>query len=380
LAVLCSVIATSHSPFLFIRGEQWGPIRELRNRSGRYAPGTPVDPVDENVAKHARCISALGELRRQLDSARPDVLIIFGDDQDEQFSLATMPSLAVFAGEEFAGYRISRFEGVPLPGTARAERPKTSEHWASVRGHPGLGRHLVTGLVRNGFDPAFMLTLPDQDEGMSHAFMRPLHCLRPACDLPVVPVFVNCFYGPQPTAARCYQVGRAVRELIGSWPEDLRVAVIGSGGLWHTPLDPGATIDERFDADILAAVRAGGARAMAAVFDQGLEVSNPKASRSSEAGGAGTGGAGTGGTGTGGTGTGGTGTGGTGTGGTGTGGTGMVLGYGSGTGETRNWVAAAAVADGIPGTVVDSVPIWASPIGVAFAYWPLDVLQEVSRA
>ena len=43
----------------------------------------------------------------------------------------------------------------------------------------------------------------------------------------------------------------------------------------------------------------------------------------------------------------------------------------SGTGETRNWVAAAAVADGSPGVVVDSVPIWASPVGVAFAYWPL---------
>jgi hypothetical protein len=52
-------------------------------------------------------------------------------------------------------------------------------------------------------------------------------------------------------------------------------------------------------------------------------------------------------------------------------GTAMDLGYGSGTGETRNWVAAAAVADGTPGVVVDSVPIWASPVGVAFAYWPL---------
>ena len=347
MAVLCSVIAMSHSPFLFTGGEQWARIRELRNLPGRYAPDAPVDPADENMAKHARCVSALAELRRQLSAARPDVLVIFGDDQDEQFSLATVPSLAVYAGEEFAGYRISRFEGVPLPGTARPERPKTSEHWASVRGHPGLGRHLVTGLVRAGFDPAFMLTLPDQEEGMSHAFMRPLHCLRPACDLPVVPIFVNCFHGPQPTAARCYQVGRAVRELIGSWAADLRVAVIGSGGLWHTPLDPGATINERFDADILAAVRAGNARAMAAAFDQGLEAGAAGADV-----------------------------------------TGMALGYGSGTGETRNWVAAGAVADGVPGTVVDSVSIWASPIGVAFAYWSpdapgdtrADTPEEASRA
>ena len=37
--------------------------------------------------------------------------------------------------------------------------------------------------------------------------------------------------------------------------------------------------------------------------------------------------------------------------------------------EVSNWITAAAVTDGMPGTVVDYVPIYASPIGVAFAYW-----------
>jgi Catalytic LigB subunit of aromatic ring-opening dioxygenase len=346
VALLCSVITTSHSPFLFVGGEQWGRIREFRSLPGRYAPDAPVDSAEENLAKHARCVSALAELRTRLEEARPDVLIVFGDDQEEQFSLANMPSLAVFAGPEFAGYRISRFEGVPLPGTARAERPKTSEHWTTVPGHPRLAMYLMTGLVRAGFDPAVMLSLPDPEGGMSHAFMRPLHCLRPDCDLPVVPIFVNCFYGPQPTAARCYQLGRAVRRLIGSWPEDIRVAVIGSGGLWHTPLKANATIDARFNADILAAVESGDARVMAEVFDRGLETAgHPGRSGTYPAAGE----------------------------------TGMVLGYGSGTGETRNWVAAAAAAHGIPGKVVDSVPVWASPIGVAFAYWPSTDLEEAAR-
>jgi Catalytic LigB subunit of aromatic ring-opening dioxygenase len=341
LAQLCSVIATSHSPFLFIGGEQWGRIRELRDLPGRYAPDAPADPAEVNLAKHARCMSAFAELRRQLEAASPDVLLIFGDDQDEQFKLANMPSLAVYAGQEFGGFRISRFEGVPLPGAKRPERPKTGEHWVTVPGCPELAKHLVAGLVAKRFDPAWMLSLPDREEGMSHAFMRPLHVLRPACDLPTVPVFVNCFYGPQPTAKRCRQLGRAVRELIGSWREDLRVAVIGSGGLWHTPLDAEATIDERFNAAILAAVESGDAGAMAATFDAGIALSQPASAA---------------------------------------GGTGMTLGYGSGTGETRNWVAAAAVADGVPGKVVDSVSIWASPIGVAFAYWSPEDLKEVSRA
>ena len=338
MAQLCSVIATSHSPFLFIEGERWGEIRRLRGLPGRYAPDTPVDSDEQNLAKHARCVSALAGLRAQLEEARPDILIVFGDDQEEQFTSANTPALAVYSGPEFAGYRVSRFEGVPLPETVRAERPRTPEHWAAaVPGHPGLAWHLTAGLVLRGFDPALMESLPVPADGMSHAIMRPLHCLRPGFDLPVVPVFVNCYHGPRPTARRCYKVGRAVRELIESWPSDERVAVIGSGGLWHTPLDAGATINERFDADILAAVESGNARLMAAVFDRGLALGGdnghagpPSGTRSA-----------------------------------------MDLGYGSGTGETRNWVAAAAVADGSPGVVVDSVPIWASPVGVAFAYWPL---------
>ena len=40
-----------------------------------------------------------------------------------------------------------------------------------------------------------------------------------------------------------------------------------------------------------------------------------------------------------------------------------------GTRETCNWIAAAAVADGKPATVIDYVPVYASPIGCGFAYW-----------
>lgn len=337
MAQLCTVIATSHSPFLFIDGSEWSRIRTLRDLPGRYDPAAPIDTDEENLAKHARCMAALDELQRQLTAARPDVVIVFGDDQDEQFSVANTPTLAVYAGESFGGYRVSKYAGVPLPNTPRVERPVDPENWGEVAGNPELAKHLLTGLVRAQFDPAFMLELPHPEVGMSHAFMRPLHCLRPALDLPVVPIFIDCFYGPQPTGRRCYDLGRAVRGLIDSWPADLRVAVIGSGGLWHTPLDANATIDERFNADILAAAVAGDAKAMADTFDEGLErCADYDAAQIESA----------------------------------TGGTGMLVGYGSGIGETRNWVAAAAVAEGSTGVVVDSVPIWASPVGVAFAHWP----------
>ena len=40
-----------------------------------------------------------------------------------------------------------------------------------------------------------------------------------------------------------------------------------------------------------------------------------------------------------------------------------------GTREVCNWIAAAAAADGAPATIVDYIPVYASPIGAGFAYW-----------
>ena len=154
MAQLCSVIATSHSPFLFIEGERWGQIRKLRGLPCRYAPDAPVDSAEQNLAKHARCASALAALRAQLDAARPDVLIVFERHQEEQFSPANTPALAVYAWAGFARYRVSRFEGVPLPYTVRAERPRTSEHWAAaVPRSPRFAQHLTAGLVLRASSP-----------------------------------------------------------------------------------------------------------------------------------------------------------------------------------------------------------------------------------
>ena len=49
----------------------------------------------------------------------------------------------------------------------------------------------------------------------------------------VVPIQVNVLQHPLPTALRCYKLGQAVRRAIQSFPEDLRVVVVGTGGLSH---------------------------------------------------------------------------------------------------------------------------------------------------
>ena len=174
--------------------------------------------------------------------------------------------------------------------------------------------------------------------GIGHAFTRPLESLAPGAAIPVVPFYINCYYGPQPTAHRCYELGRAVREIVDAWPSDLRVAIIGSGGLWHTPMGRNAYIDQAFDRRYSprspAAMPARWRRYSIRAGPRSIRTTLNKWSASAAA-------------------------------------RGWCSAWGSGIGEIRNWIAASAVVDGTPGTVVDYVDINASPVGAGFAYWNL---------
>lgn len=336
MARVSTVICTSHSPFLFAPPEQWEHVRQQRAALGGYRADVPVDSPETNEAKFEQCQRAFGVLAEKLRVARPEVLIVFGDDQKEQFNFTNFPALSLFVGESFEGFKVAKAVGLPVAGAKRESRPRTPDHWTRVANHPELARHLLTGLVRENFDLAFSHELPNQEEGIGHAFMRPSSFLRPEFDLPTIPFFVNCYYGPQPTGKRCYTLGLAIRRLIDAFPDDVNVAVIGSGGLWHTPGAPGAYLDEEFDRAILAHLSRGEAQAAAECFDaKGVALIGEGGAMAR----------------------------------TMSGGTGLTSGLGSGTGETRNWLIAAAVADGAPATIVDYVPVYASPCGMAFAHW-----------
>jgi Catalytic LigB subunit of aromatic ring-opening dioxygenase len=335
MARIVSVVCLSHSPYLYASAQEWSAAYVARSAHGAIGPSVPEDEPSENQRKCARISAAFAILRDQLQRAGPDVLLVVGDDQKEQFSFANFPTFAVFAAERFEGFRISPHIGLPVPGVQRPLRDKTPASWAAVAGQPNIARRLLHGLVDRGFDPAFSLSAP-ASQGLGHAFMRPLHSLTPHFDIPIIPIHVNCYFGPTPTAERCFHFGRALAEIAAGLDDDIRIGVIGSGGLWHTPLEKNAVIDPEFDAAIVRAVKEGDARAMAAYFDgRRPHVDMADAGQVERA----------------------------------SGGTGVVGALGGGTGETRNWIVAAATVQGLPGCVVDYVPVHASPIGTAFAYW-----------
>ena len=100
-----------------------------------------------------------------------------------------------------------------------------------LKGHPGLARHMAESLVNDEFDIAVWQDLP-----VDHGVHSPLTMFwPPAPDWPgrIVPLEINVLQHPIPTPARCWKLGLAVRRALLSYPEDVKIVVVGTGGLSH---------------------------------------------------------------------------------------------------------------------------------------------------
>jgi hypothetical protein len=334
MAKIVGVYNTAHTPFCYQSPDGWNAVRAQR----RHRADVPMDDLDSNRKKYERIQNAFATLRSKIAAAEPDVIVIFGDDQLECFDFRNFPSFAVYVGESFEGDLASAEAlardfavnpGGDIEGNGGPKR-------ALLKGHPELGVSILSGVMKRGFDPAFCMDMPKPEHGLGHAFLRPAETLTDF-QTPLIPVLFNSYYAPQPTAMRCYEFGKAVRDAIYEHPADLRVAVIGSGGLWHTPGADQAYLDEDFDRTMLGHLEAGDAKAMAQHFDSYRipegDVSQYVGERGPQI-------------------------------------TGMP-GFGGpqgGTRETTHWIASAGVTEGHRATIIDYVPVYASPIGVGFSY------------
>jgi aromatic ring-opening dioxygenase catalytic subunit (LigB family) len=88
--------------------------------------------------------------------------------------------------------------------------------------------------VNDEFDISVFQELP-----IDHGCNSPLTMLWPdavaagAWPGALVPIEVNVLQHPVPTPLRCYKLGQAVRRAVLSYPEDLKVVIVGTGGLSH---------------------------------------------------------------------------------------------------------------------------------------------------
>ncbi len=208
---------------------------------------------DEGAAfadQHRRAVMAeILKARAALDAFSPDFIVIWGDDQYENFREDIIPSFCVLAYDKVEIQPWSKFGERP---NAWGEAPDTTFH---INGHREGAKFLVSKLIERDFDPAYAyrpLHTP-----LGHAFTNSILFLdwdRRGFDFPVVPFAVNC-YGqhviasrgyreslenpvadadldpPSPSPARCFELGAACARVLAESP--WRVALIASASWSH---------------------------------------------------------------------------------------------------------------------------------------------------
>ena len=153
-------------------------------------------------------------VRDWLAEVKPDVAIVIYNDHGLNFFLDKMPTFAIGAAPQYR----NEDEGWGIP---------TIPPFA---GDPAFSWHIINSLAAEEFD----LTTC-QEMAVDHGFCVPMQLFWPdRKDMPkAIPVAVNTVQHPIPTPARCYKMGLAIHRAIESYPEDLKVVVLGTGGLSH---------------------------------------------------------------------------------------------------------------------------------------------------
>jgi len=102
---------------------------------------------------------------------------------------------------------------------------------APFAGDTDLSWHLVESLIAAEFD-----IVTCQEMLVDHALTVPMALLWPepkTGPAAIVPVVLNTVQRPLPSPKRCLALGRAIGQAIESYDRDMRVVVIGTGGMSH---------------------------------------------------------------------------------------------------------------------------------------------------
>ncbi len=245
------VQADLQNPALAYRGKTYNfaelsTLREAEN----FGPQIEL-PVRQK--RYDACQRAIAEMGRVFAEVKPDVTIMLGNDQMEIMGEDNQPAIMVYYGDRLDNVPFSDEQKQRLgPGVAVAEPNHHPKEAKTYPGHPELGLHLIASLMARDFDVSVSRIMPEQKEsrltGIPHAFGFYYQRIMGDTTPPTVPIFTNTFYPPnRPSGKRCYDMGVALAAAITDWDKDLRVAILGSGGMSHF------VVDEKFDRDFLEA-------------------------------------------------------------------------------------------------------------------------------
>lgn len=198
--------------------------------------------------KHSpRLDRAWREMAADIADADPDVVVLVGTDHHETFGLENYPTFCLGAA---AAHDAWNEHGIP---------------GNTVAGDEGVGLSLLGSLIARGFDAS-----RSQEMTLDHGYMVPIQRIGLE-QRRIVPVFVNCNTPPLPSLQRCRDLGVALREAIAELPENLKVAVIGTGGVSHwVGLPRTGEINEDWDRRVLNSFTRGDLEAVLSMTDEDI--------------------------------------------------------------------------------------------------------------
>src|SRR5258706_1956508 len=162
-------------------------------------------PIFENFAP----------LAAWLAEKRPDVLVMIYNDHVSSFFFDHYSAFTLGVGPEWQ---------VADEGGGPRDLPP-------IKGHPQLAAHIGQSLMADEFDMSFF-----QHRALDHGIFSPISVRcphKPEWPLSLVPLQMGVLQLPIPSARRFYKLGQALRRAIESYPEDLGVVVVATGGLSH---------------------------------------------------------------------------------------------------------------------------------------------------
>jgi gallate dioxygenase len=177
--------------------------------------GFAKDTKTENDPAWADVFKVFRPVQQWLTDKNPDVLFQIYNDHITSFFVDHYSPFVLGVDDRY----VTADEG----GGPREYPP--------VKGHVGLARHIGSSLFADEFDISFF-----QKKPIDHGLFSPLSMMTDrgkSWSGSVIPFQVGVLQFPIPTASRCYKLGKALRKAIESYPEDLSVAVVATGGLSH---------------------------------------------------------------------------------------------------------------------------------------------------
>jgi hypothetical protein len=221
---------------------------ECRRPDGWPEPMRAEWGADEGATAARRhreqLLEQLRKARRAIDEFRPDFVVIWGDDQYENFREEVVPAYCIYAHESF--------EFGPPPHNVWNE---SADKKFRVPGNVAAAKRLASALIDAGFDAAY--SYRPLHHPLGHAFANAVLYLdydRQGFPHPIIPFAINC-YGrrviaqrgglplfdrlldeseldpPAPAPRRLFDLGAMTARILAASP--WRVVLMASSGWSH---------------------------------------------------------------------------------------------------------------------------------------------------